>query len=236
MIKGFYTSLSGILASITRQAIVADNMANMNTTGFHQSRSTTTDFGYELSISGGRPIGRLGTATIATALTLDRAQGPLEQTGKLTDFAIEGDGLFVIAAPGGTAYTRAGDFVIDATGLLVTQDGYPVLDTAGQRIQTDGTLEVAPDGTILGTGQRIALVAWPTGELTRIGDTLFAAAGALTPLDGVIRQRMLEHSNTDTAKAMTELITLQRHFSLSSRALSIQDETIGDAIALGRLR
>jgi len=236
MIRGFYASLSGILASMTRQAIVADNLANVSTTGFHQSRSTTTDFGFELALSGGGPIGRLGTATIATGLTMDRSQGPLGQTGRPADLAIEGDGLFVIGVPDGVAYTRAGDFVVDASGQLVTQDGYPVLDTAGRPIQTDGPLFVEGDGTVLPSGQRIALVAWPVGEPTRIGDTLITAPGPLAPASGSIRQGMLERSNTDVASAMTELITLQRHFSLSSRALSIQDETLGDAVALGRLR
>ncbi len=236
MIRGIYTSTSGILASMTRQAIVADNLANISTVGFHQSRSTTTDFGYALALSGGRPIGRLGTATIPTGLTMDRSQGPLQTTGSATDLAIEGDGLFVVATPSGVAYTRAGDFTIDAAGLLVTQGGYMVLDTAGRSIQTDGKLDVASDGTVLATGQRIALVAWPAGELTRIGETLFSAAGTLAPADGQIRQGMLEGSTTDTASAMTELIALQRHFSLSSRALSIQDDTLMDAIQLGRLR
>lgn len=236
MIRGFYTSLSGILASMTRQAIVADNLANVSTAGFHQSRSTTTDFGFELARSNGGRIGRLGTATIPTGLTMDRSQGPLEQTGRMSDLAIEGDGLFVIGAPGGPAYTRAGDFVVDATGALVTQDGYPVLDTAGRPIRTDGTLDVGPDGTVRSSGQRIALVAWPAVEPTRIGDTLLTAPGAPIPIGGSVRQGVLERSNTDVASAMTELITLQRHFSLSSRALSIQDETLNDAAQLGRLR
>lgn len=236
MIRGFYTSLSGILASMTRQSIVADNLANLDTVGFHQSRSTTSDFGYQLAQSAGRPIGRLGTATIPTGLTLDRSQGALEQTGRPADLAVEGDGLFVIGTPAGVAYTRAGNFAIDAQGLLVTEAGNPVLDTAGGPIRTGGTLEVAADGTVLETGQRIAIVGWPSGEPIRIGETLFTAPGPLAPADGRVRQGVLERSNTDVGSAMTELITLQRHFALSSRALSIQDETLGDAAQLGRLR
>lgn len=236
MIRGLYTSLSGILASMSRQSIVADNLANLNTVGFHQSRSTTTDFGYELAESAGRPIGRIGTATIPTGLTLDRSQGPLEQTGRSADLAIEGDGLFVIGTPRGVAYTRAGDFAIDAQDLLVTEGGYPVLDTAGRPIRIKGTFDVAADGTVLETGQRIAIVGWPPGEPERIGETLLMAPGPLAPADGRVRQGVLERSNTDVASAMTELVALQRHFSLSSRALSLQDETLADAVQLGRLR
>lgn len=236
MIRGFYTSLSGILAAMTRQSVVADNIANLNTVGFHQSHSTTTDFGYELARSAGGPIGRIGTATIATGLTLDRAQGPLEQTGGPTDLAIEGEGLFVIATPAGLAGTRAGNFAVDAAGLLVTEQGYPVLDTAGRPIATAGSVTVGPDGTIAGTGQRIALVAWPAGAPIRLGANLLDASGPLVPATGSIRQGVLERSNTDVAGAMVEMIALQRLFAVSSRALSIQDETLGDAAQLGRLR
>jgi flagellar basal body rod protein FlgG len=235
MIRGFYASVSGILASMTRQSIVAGNIANVNTPGFHQSRSTTSDLGFELAQSTGRPIGWLGTATIATGLTLDRSQGPLEQTGRPTDLAIEGDGLFVIGSPAGVAYTRAGDFVVDLQSILVTGQGYPVLDTTGRPIVTGGTLSVAADGTVLETGQRIALVGWPQGEPTRIGETLMTAPGPLAPADGSIHQGMLERSNTDVTSAMTELIVLQRHFALSARSLALQDETLGDAAQVGRL-
>ena len=236
MIRGLYTAVSGILASTTRQSIVADNIANLNTVGFRQSRSTTTDFGREVVLSGGGPIGRLGTATIVTGLTIDRSQGVLEQTGRPTDLAIEGDGLFVIGTPAGIAYTRAGDFGIDAQGILVTAQGYPVLDTAGRPIVTTGSLEVGPDGTVAGTNQRIALVGWPAAEPTRVGETLMVATGSLAPAGGSIRQSTLERSTTDVASAMTELISLQRQLSLSARALTIQDGTLEDAVQLGRLR
>jgi flagellar basal body rod protein FlgG len=72
--------------------------------------------------------------------------------------------------------------------------------------------------------------------VTRLGQNLYSAGGALTPATGSIRQRMLEGSNTDMALAMTDLISLERNFQMSSRALSLQDGSIGDAVQLGRLR
>jgi flagellar hook-basal body protein len=135
MIRGFYTALSGVVAAMTRQAVVADNIANANTVGFKQSRTLQTD--YELSImNAARPRDRAaGNGTVPTGLKLDISQGPLEVTGVQTDLAVEGDGLFVVRTGGGIAYTRAGDFLTDANGMLVTQQGYPVLDTAGHTIQ-----------------------------------------------------------------------------------------------------
>lgn len=245
MIRGFYTSLSGIMAAMTRQTVVADNLANVNTTGFHQSRSSSADFGLELGLSIGGPIGHLGagnrighlgTGNLAVGLTLDRRQGPLQQTGVPTDLSIEGDGLFVVRTPDGIACTRSGDFTLAADGTLTTQEGYPVLDVAGRSIVTDGAPAVDPDGSIHGTGQRLAVVGWPQGEPARLGRNLLLVSGPLDPAGGIVRQGTLEGSNVDTAGAMTEMLTLQRHFALSSRALSLQDETLGDAAQIGRLR
>jgi len=236
MIRGFYTALSGIVSNMTRQAVVADNIANVNTVGFKESRTTQDDFEMQVMNTLGPTLGLLGTGAVPTNLRLDLSQGPLEVTGVQTDLAIEGDGLFEVRTGNGIAYTRAGDFQLDAAGTLCTEQGYPVLDTAGHTITPGKPFTVQDDGTIVGTGQRIALVGWPPGGLSRLGENLYAAGGQLQPATGKIRQNVLEHSNTDLAVAMTELVQLQRGFQMSSRALSIQDNTIGDATALGRLR
>jgi flagellar basal body rod protein FlgG len=236
MIRGFYTALSGIVSSMTRQAVVADNIANTSTVGFKQSRTVQDDFELQIMNSLGPELGQLGTGAVPTGLKLDTSQGPIEATGVQSDLAIEGDGLFEVRNGGGIAYTRAGNFGVDVTGTLVTEQGYPVLDTAGHNIQVGQKFTVASDGTIVETGQRIALVGWPPGGVTRLGENLYSAGGQLTPATGQIRQGALEHSNTDMAMAMTDLISLQRNFQMSSRALSLQDGTIADAISLGRLR
>jgi flagellar hook protein FlgE len=238
MIRGFYTALSGIVSSMTRQAVVADNIANASTVGFKQSRTTQDDFQLQIMNSLGPELGELGTGAIPTGLKLDISQGPLDVTGVKSDLAIAGDGLFVVRTGGGVAYTRAGDFVVDATGTLVTQQGYPVLDTAGHpvQVQPGQTFTVGSDGTIVETGQRIALVGWPPAGVTRLGENLYSAGGQLTPGTGSIRQGTLESSNTDMTMAMTDLISLERSFQMSSRALSLQDGTIADATQLGRLR
>jgi flagellar hook protein FlgE len=236
MIRGFYTALSGVVAAMTRQAVVADNIANVNTVGFKQSRTRQTDYELNIMNAVGPELGLLGSGTIPTGLRLDISQGPLQVTGVQTDLAVEGDGLFVVRTGGGIAYTRAGNFQTDATGTLVTEQGYPVLDVSGHTIHPGQKFTVASDGTIVETGQRIALVAWPAGGASRLGENLYAAAGNLPPATGQIRQQMLEGSNTDVSLAMTELITQQRQFQLSARALSLQDGTIGDAAQLGRLR
>jgi flagellar basal-body rod protein FlgF len=236
MIRGFYTALSGMVSAMTRQAVVADNIANVNTVGFKASRTTQDDFELNIMNSLGPELGLLGTGTMPTGLKLDLSQGPLEATGVQSDLAIQGDGLFAVRTGNGLAYTRAGEFQVDVNGTLVTQQGYPVLDTAGRTIQVGNAFTVADDGTVMETGQRIALMGWPPGGVTRLGGNLYGAPGQLSPATGQIRQRYIEHSNTDMALAMTDMISLQRSFQMSSRALSLQDGTLGDATQLGRLR
>ncbi len=236
MIRGFYTALSGIVSTMTRQSVVADNIANVDTVAFKQSRSTQDDFGLDLGISTGGDLGFLGTATLPADMRLDLSQGALTDTSIPTDLAVEGDGLFVVRTPNGIAYTRAGNFPRDATGMLVTEQGYPVLDTAGRTITVPAEFSVSVDGTIIETGQRLALAAWPTDGVYRLGENLYGASGQLPPATGKVHQRMLEQSNTELAVEMTELVNLQRAFQLSARALSLQDGTLAEAVTLGRLR
>jgi flagellar basal body rod protein FlgG len=251
MIRGFYTAVAGVIANVTRQAVAADNLANANTPGFKESRTAQSDFELELIRSTGGPLGPLATAAVPVGLALDRSMGPLDTTGSPTDLAVSGDGLFVIGTAAGIAFTRAGDFAIDAAGRLTTQAGEPVLDSAGQPIVVPGgasALSVGQDGTVAGTGQRIALVAWPAGGLERAGGTLLvvpSGAPAILPpfgpangtaATGTILQGELERSNVDLAGAMSELIGYQRSLALNARALSMQDETLGEAVGLGRLR
>ncbi len=238
MIRGFYTSLAGLVAGARRESILADNLANVSTPGFKAGRSTQSDFGIELLRSLGGTAGRLGTATLPVGLTFDAAGGPIETTGRATDLAIEGDGLFVVRTSSGAAFTRAGTFRLDGSGMLVTEAGEPVLDTRGSpiRVPDAAAFSVAPDGTIAGTGQRLAVVAWPATGIERLGGNRYAIA-APVPLAGpTIRQGALERSNVDLAGEMTDLVATQRSFSLNARALSIQDGTLELTDQLGRLR
>lgn len=247
MIRGVYTSASGLLAAEQRMSELSGNIANVSTPGFKQILATQEDYGTSVGLSFGdgtasATIGRLSYGTVATGSTIDRLQGPLLSTGKPTDLAIAGDGLFAVGTPTGVAYTRAGDFVVGADGILVTSQGYPVLDTAGRTITVPGgasSLTVGPDGTVGGTNQRLAVVAFPATGLAMMGENLFAVSGPVQPVAagaGTIRQGFLEGSNVDLASSMTELISIQRTFQMSARSLTLQDQTLEDANAIGKPR
>ncbi len=247
MIRGIYTSASGLEAAQERMNELSGNIANVSTPGFKEILATQEDFGTDVGVSFGdggsaARIGRLSYGTAAVGETIDRLQGPLLTTGNPTDLAISGDGLFVVGTPSGIGYTRAGNFVVDANGTLATQQGYPVLDTAGKPITVPGgasTLTVGPDGTVAGTGQRLAFISFPATGLAMRGENLFAVSGPVQPVAagaGTIQQGFLESSNVDMAASMTELIAVQRTFQLSARSLTLQDQTLEEANAVGRPR
>jgi flagellar basal-body rod protein FlgG len=245
MIRGVYTAISGIIAAQRRMDVLGNNIANVNTTGFKEALATQSAYTLGVGLAADDAyarLGSLGLGTYASGLTDNWLQGPILTTGLPTDLAIAGDGLFVVGTPSGPAYTRNGALVLDASGMLTTQIGQPVLDVEGRPIVVPGgasSFAVAQDGTVAGTGQRIALVAIPATGVTRLGDNLFALAGPVTPVapgTGLIRQGALEGSNTDLAGSMVELISVQRSYQLSARAFSVQDGTLETTNGLGRVR
>jgi flagellar basal-body rod protein FlgF len=245
MIRGIYTSISGVIAAQRRMDVLGNNMANVNTTGFKEALATQSAYDFGVGVAQGdsyTPLGTIGIATYASGLKDNWLQGALQASGIPTDLAVSGDGLFVVGTPSGPAYTRAGDFVIDVTGTLTTQGGEPVLDVKGKPVVVpagSGHFTVSPDGTVQETGQRIALVAIPATGLQRIGNNLFSITGPVTPVKqgtGEMRQGFLEASNVDLAVEMTEMISVQRSYQLSARAFSVQDATLDVTNAIGRVK
>ncbi|MFN8629856.1 MAG: flagellar hook-basal body protein [Chloroflexota bacterium] len=247
MIRGLYTSASGLVDMQARMDQLSGNIANVSTVGFKEILDTSEDYGANVGLAMGdggsvAGLGRLSYGSVATGAMINRRQGPLINTTKSTDLAIAGDGLFVVGTPDGIAYTRAGDFVLDANGMLVTQQGYPVLDTNGRTVTVPGgasTFAVSPDGTIAGTGQRLAFISFPATGVGVLGENLFSITGPVQPVaagSGSIQQGYLEGSNVDLSGSMTELIALQRMFQLSARSLSLQDQTLEDANNIGKLK
>jgi flagellar basal body rod protein FlgG len=239
MIRGFYASLSGLLTAVRRSEIIADNIANVNTTGFKASRASAAGTGFDVIRSvDGAAVGAMPTGAYAAGPYITFDQGPLELTGRPTDLAIEGAGFFAVARDGVVSYTRAGAFSIGADGRIVAPDGALLIDEAGQPITVaGGTIGFEADGTVTGTTQRIAIVApAPGAEITRLGGTRFAFAPDPGRAAGAIRGGFLEMSSTDLAREFTELMADQASYGLNARALSLQDETLADLRSIGRLR
>lgn len=252
--NSLWIAKTGMEAQQLRMAVISNNLANVNTTGFKQERAAFQDLMYQnLRQVGAQssqntqlPSGlALGTGVRSVATQKLHSQGNVSQTGNALDVAIDGRGYFqVIQADGTPAFTRDGSFQIDAQGTLVTSSGFqiqPALiipqDAQSVTIARDGTVSVAvpgqPQPTQLGTLELTDFTN-PSG-LEAIGNNLYlesAASGApiagtpgIAGLGGLL-QGALETSNVNSVEEMIQMIETQRAYELSSRAISTSDEML----------
>jgi flagellar basal-body rod protein FlgG len=239
-------------AQQTRTDVIANNLANVNTTGFKRSRAQFEDLLYQ-NIQGPSVLGtsesniapaiQVGRGVRLTAISRLNTQGALEQTGRSLDVAIDGDGFFPVQLPtGNTAYTRDGSFQISDQGVLVTSDGYQI--GSGIKIPSEVT-EVTISATGVVSGSKgagseaeelgrieLARFANPSG-LEALGQNIFAAtpaSGEATtgyPLDegmGRLVQGQLEGSNVEIVQEMVDMISAQRAYEINSKAVKAADE------------
>lgn len=252
MIKSLQNSASGINAQQARIDITAGNIAGVNVDGYKSQGSSFTDMIYAKLAEGGRPVVApkgekplQGSGTRMVASNRNFEQGIIRQTDKKTDLAIDGQGFFKIEMPDGSeAYTRNGNFHLDAEGKMVNDQGYALYPGI---VVPEGSREIiiGKNGSVkaeLTEGGRedlgnITLYRFvnPNG-LESAGDNIYVATGAEgaeeegTPGQngfGEIVQGALESSNVDLAVEMTDLLEAQRIYQLNARALRTSDEMWG---------
>jgi flagellar basal-body rod protein FlgG len=262
MIRALYTSSSGMQAQQLNLDTVANNLANVNTTGFKKSRVDFEDLLYQTfrapgtseaqgsTLPTGIQVGH-GAKPVATQRIFQ--QGDFQQTENPLDLVIEGDGFFQVTRPdGSTAYTRAGSFKKDATGRVVTSDGFflvPALtippDATNVTIGNDGTVSVLLAGQTaaqqIGSIQ-LARFSNPAGLLA-VGRSLFVPTQASgdpivgTPGQqgfGTLAQGFLELSNVKVVEEMVNMITSQRAYEANSKAIQTADDMLSVANNLRR--
>ncbi|NBN63539.1 flagellar basal-body rod protein FlgG [Microvirga tunisiensis] len=249
--KALHIAATGMKAQELNVEVISNNVANMRTTGFKRQRADFQDLlyqnlrrmGTDTSAAGtivptGVQIGS-GVKTAATARIM--SQGNLQQTDKELDVAIRGEGFFQIQLPDGTtAYTRDGSFERDATGTLVTVDGYSVLpgivipqDARDVTISTEGAVQAIVGGAAQQLGQiQIARFVNKSG-LEAIGDNLFLeteASGAAQVGNpdqdgyGNLQQGFLEMANVEAVSEIADLIAAQRAYEMNSRVIKAADD------------
>lgn len=247
---------SGMSAQQTNVEVIANNIANSNTTGFKKSRAEFSDLLYQVekgsatpSASGGGLIpegAELGMGVKLMSIRNIIKQGPISQTSNPLDIAINGDGwLQVKSANGETVYSRAGSLNTDANGTIVNSDGLPIeppITVPAETVQ----ITINRTGQVFATlnngateqeiGQlNLATFANPAG-LRALGGNLFQVTEAsgqpstFTPGAGPvgsIEQGYLEESNVDPVQEITELISAQRVFELNSKVIQAADDMAG---------
>jgi flagellar basal-body rod protein FlgF/flagellar basal-body rod protein FlgG len=227
MDSGYYAAFTGLIARMDALDVVANNLANVSTTGFRGQH----EFYEAVTANAGIALSPLNAAInnygVLGGANLDLQQGSLQSTGNKLDLGIRGGAYFAVQTPRGTRYTRNGSFHVSAVGQLVNEDGDPVLGPAGPIQVPQGSIDIATDGTVSVansvTGQiRLASFA-PGTDLAAEGSTNFIApAGSEKPAtDSTMASGMLEASNLSPVKETVTLMVLQRHTELLERTLSI---------------
>lgn len=234
MLRGMYTSATGMVAEMHRLNTVANNLANADTIGFKSDNTVSVPF-EELLLNaynkqGVKPVGPLGLGVEAVTEFADFSNGVLLMTENSYDLAIQGDGFFVVQTPAGNRYTRAGNFTVDSQNYLVNKDGFRVLGESGP-IQLEGSFEVAETGEIYLEGElanrlQVVELADPHKE----GEALYTAAEALPAVNYQITQGALERSNVNSIRQMLAMIEVTRNYDTNQRALTAHDETLGKAV------
>ena len=262
MIRALWTSASGMQSQQLNIDVIANNLANVNTTGFKKSRADFQDLMYQNLKTTGAPSTnatqipagiQVGLGSKAAAVNKIFTAGNITQTGNELDLAIQGDGFFQVKLPdGSTAYSKAGSFKKDSTGQIVTSDGYPLVpsiiipnNATKTTIGNDGTVSVLQGGqttpTTVGTIQ-LANFSNPSG-LTSMGSNLLqpseSSGNAITGTAGqsgfgTIAQGFLEMSNVSVMEEMVSMIVSQRAYEINSKAVQAADEMLQQANNLKR--
>lgn len=225
MNNGIYTAFSGMQAQLDALDLIANNLANINTTGFKEETPFFTMLNQSMGLS--KPSGELTAATshsVRTNGALNASEGSMSMTNRDLDVAIEGNGFLVIQTPRGIRYTRNGNLHLNAQCILTTADGSPVLGNKMQPILLGpAKIHIGSDGSIFlqeADGDRLVdrlkVVTFDQlSLLEREGDSLFVHKdGQQTekPSDASIRAGYLEQSNVDPVSSVVQLVEIMRQF------------------------
>lgn len=262
MIRSLYTAATGMEAQQLNMDVIANNLANVNTSGFKKSRVDFQDLLYQTLRTAGStqaqgmqvPTGiQVGLGTRAAAIQKIFTPGDYQQTGNDLDLIIEGDGFFQVMLPSGElAYTRDGSFKIDGEGRVVTSDGYPVqpeitipAETKDIAIGADGTISVTAAGQNepqeLGEIQIVKFLN-PAGLISEGRNLLVTSAASGEPITGTpgtdglgtIAQGFVEMSNVKVVEEMVNMIVAQRAYEVNSKSIQSSDEMLSIANSLRR--
>ena len=234
MLEGLRTAAAGMAAQQQKLDAVANDLANANTAGYKQVRVGFTDLLYEQA---GRPAANnvaIGTGSRAVDAGRNFEQGQLQPTGVPTDVAIEGQGFMKVKlADGSSGLTREGDLHIDGRGRLTSNAGLIQPPINIPKGVDDSQIAIQTDGTVVAAGKRVGRIELVTVRnsqgLQSVGQSAFVTTAAsgkavAAPAATALKQGSLEGSNTDMAQTMVDMISAQRTYQLTSKAIETADQ------------
>lgn len=244
MIQGIKLAVQGMTTQMQKQDQIANNLANINTTGYKQSGLFTKSYEKYLNNDQREPFANREIK--ADEVFIDFSEGPMKKTGNDLDMMIKGSGFFTVMTPRGVRYTRNGNFSLSPDGFLVTSEGSKVMSREGFiRVDSDGgKVQVNVDGEVM-QGElshgvlRIADFKKPYRLLRDEGGYFkpkFPDNPVVKSYGFVIKQGFLEGSNASSVYNMVEMIRAFRIYEADQRALHAQDQTLDKAVnSVGRL-
>ncbi|MHC4356285.1 MAG: flagellar basal-body rod protein FlgG [Planctomycetota bacterium] len=256
MLRAFSTAATGMTGQQKMVDVIANNLANVNTSGFKRSQVNFQDLFYltleepgtEIASGINSPTGiEIGSGVRISSTTKVFTAGELQNTGNPLDIAISGDGFLQVTMPNGDIrYTRDGSLMTNANGELVTSSGYAIepaisvpIDAVSVSIEKDGGVNFKDSSgtqSVAGTIQ-LARFANPSGLSSEGGNLLAENEASGTPTTGTpgengfgtIQSGFLERSNVQMVTELVNLITAQRAYEINSRAIRAGDDMLQTA-------
>jgi flagellar basal-body rod protein FlgG len=234
MLEGLYSAAAGMSAQQTQLDTIANDLANVSTTGYKSERVGFSDLLYSNVDQAGSNT-TTGAGASAAVIGYDQSQGAIQETNKPLDLAIQGEGFFQVKRPDGqTVLTRDGAFDSDSQGRLTTADG-SLLDPpiTLPRGVSPSEVQISTDGTVRAGARSLGKIQLMTvaspEHLVAEGESEFssnAASGAPRAASdsSTVRQGALEGSNVDMASEMADMMTTQRSYQMASSAIHTQDQ------------
>ena len=237
MIQGIYIASRGMTPQLDQQDQIANNLANINTTGFKQSSLFVKSYHKFIENDQLQPFA--DNDIKADQVYVDYREGPMKSTKVPLDCCINGSGFFTVMAPDGIEYTRNGNFSLDPDGIIVTSDGSKVMGTEGFiRVERDLPITITETGEVMQNDESKGALKVVDFEkpyaMRRCGDSRLSPLLPGNPEQQsagfVVRQGYLEGSNVDMIRNMVQMITSYRTFEADQKALQAQDETLDKSV------
>ncbi len=228
MNSGYYAAFTGLVARLDALDVIANNLANVNTTGFRGQREFYNAVTANLDNQPLTPLNRaINNFGVLGGATLDMRQGSMQSTGNPLDLGINGAAFFAVQTPRGVRYTRNGAFHINPLGQLLDADENKVLGENGPLTLPPGEIAVGSDGSISVGGAlvgKLQLTEFASGsELVQEGSNYVTTAGGAgqASTSAKVEQGMLESANLNTVSLTVTMMDLQRHAEMLERTLSV---------------